>query len=123
MESRVFVSGVTEMLVDNLHTRHRLSPKFILYNCSIIVYSMTFIRCWALSQSSVTRNELSRQIHANILRVRLPTLNIAQFLNGLVPVLQNSASSNVPHNLFAKKPIVKNLSLVTGLSYLKKNVK
>ena len=55
------VCSVTEMLIDNLHTRHRLSPWFILYNCSIIVYSMTFIRRWVLGQSAVTRkNYLDR---------------------------------------------------------------
>ena len=102
------------MLVDNLHTRHRLSPWFILYNCSIIVYSMTFIRCWVLSQSAVTRNELSRQIHANISRVRLRTLNIAQFLNVPVLALENTASSNVPNNLFVKNPSLKIYYLLLG---------
>lgn len=53
----------------NLHTRHRLSLWFILSNCSIIVYFMTFARCWVLSQSAVTKWELSRHIHAYSLRL------------------------------------------------------
>lgn len=67
---------------------------------------MTFIRCWVLSQSAVTRKELSRQIHANMERVGLRTMNIAQFLHGPMLSLEKTASSNVPNNLF-----VKNLSL------------
>ncbi len=102
------------MLIDNLHTRHRLSPWFILYNCSIIVCSMTFIRCWVLSQSAVTRKELSRQVHANMKRVRFRTLNIAQFLDGVMLSLENTASSDVPNNLFVKNLSLKIYRLLLG---------
>ena len=44
-------------------------------------------------------------------RVWLRTLNIAQFLDRVMLSLENTASSNVPNNLFVKRLIVKNSSL------------
>ena len=56
-------------------------------------------------------------------RVWLRTLNIAQFVDGVMLSLENSASSDVPNNLFVKRLIVKNSSLIVRISYSKQNVK
>lgn len=85
----------------NLHTRHRLSLWFILFNCPIIVCFMTLVHCWIHSRSAVTKCELSRRVHTNWQKLSA-SLSKHCTIDALSIVLWDMASSNVTNYLFAK---------------------